>query len=131
MPDTAPPLPLIDHRRIVDALPDAVIAADVSNRVVFANAAAHQLLGVGAQPLEGMPLVELMPERMRELHTTAFTRYVDTWEGRLLGQTIAVPMLRADGTELPIELTLNPGASEEGDLLVIAVLRPTRRPLSY
>lgn len=131
MTHSVPPLPLIDHRRIVDALPDAVIAADAHNRVVFANAAAHQLLGVGAEPLEGTPLVDLMPERMRDLHTKAFTSYMDTWEGRLLGQTIAVSMLCADGTELPIELTLNPGASEEGDLLVIAVLRPTRQPLSY
>jgi hypothetical protein len=56
---------------------------------------------------------------------------MQTWQGRLVGRTIAVPMLRADGSELPIELTLNPGASEEGDLLVIAVLRPSRSPVQY
>ncbi len=125
------PLPLIDHRRILDALPDAVIVADGYNRVVFANAAAHQLLGVGAEPIEGVPLTDLMPERMRTLHTAAFTRYMQTWQPRLLGHTIRVPLLRSDGTEAAIDLTLNPGASEEGDLLVVAVLRPTREPLQY
>lgn len=119
-------LPLIDYRRIIDALPDAVIAADAGNRVVFANAAAHSLFTAGQDELEGRRLVELMPDRMRPLHEAAFSRYFTTWEPHLLGRTIEVPVLRFDGQEERVEMTLNPGASEEGDLLVVAVMRPAR-----
>lgn len=120
-----PALPTIDHRRILDAMPEAVIAADAANRVVFANVASHMLFG-SDEELEGRPIVDLMPPRFRERHTSAFTRYFTTWAPHLLGRTLDIPILCGDGSEVRTHMTLSPAASEDGDLLVVAVLRPVR-----
>jgi PAS domain S-box-containing protein len=121
-------LPPIDHRRILDAMPEAVVAADAENRIVFANVGAHMLFGSQTE-LEGRPLVDLMPVRLRERHTSAFSRYFTTWSPHLLGRTLDIPILCGDGREVRTHMTLSPAASEDGDLLVVAVLRPVRAAL--
>jgi len=47
-----------------------------------------------------------MPERFRESHRAGLTRIVRTGEHRLIGKTIELLAMRADGTEFPVELTL-------------------------
>jgi PAS domain S-box-containing protein len=109
-------------------MPEAVVAADADNRVVFANVASHMLFGCDEE-LEGRPLVDLMPARFRERHTSAFARYFTTWSPHLLGRTLDIPILCGDGSEARTHMTLSPAASEDGDLLVVAVLRPVRATL--
>jgi PAS domain S-box-containing protein len=48
----------------------------------------------------------LMPERWRSAHTAGLERFNATGEAPLLGLTLDVEGLRADGTEFPLELTI-------------------------
>ena len=96
----------LDFRDVLDGFADAVVAADASERVVYANAAAEALFGWPRGRLVGLHLTELMPERLRAAHLHGFQRYLDTRAPRLIGKPVRVAARRHDGTELDVELTI-------------------------
>src|SRR5437879_10015480 len=95
-----------DYRLILDALGDAVVAADGANRIVYVNPAAERLLGWPAAELLGRPITTIQPERMHAMHLAGFHRYVATRVPKLAGHAVRVPALRRDGTEIDVELSL-------------------------
>ena len=88
---------MLDAKALLEAVPDPLIVADASGRVVELNAAAARCLAWTAKELVGLPLSTVLPR------PTA---------GR-------VSVLRKDGTQVEMELLL----SQSGDLL-LALLRP-------
>lgn len=110
---------------LLEGLPDTVVVADNSGRIVYINAAVRTLLGHDPARLLGQPVTVLMPERYRRLHNAGFTRFLTTGQGELLGTTTQVTALHADGGEVPIDLTLShlgAAAAVPGGV-VVAVLR--------
>ncbi len=122
----AVPAENLDHRLVLEALTDAVVAADEWNRIVYANRAAEALLGWQADELTGRPLTAIMPPRLREAHLAGFSRWVATHESRIMGRPLRVPALRRDGTEVDIELNLGSVRLADGADLVVASLRDLR-----
>ncbi|HWN97069.1 MAG TPA: ATP-binding protein, partial [Methylomirabilota bacterium] len=56
----------------------------------------------------GKPMAELIiPPRLRELHHRGLARYLATGAGPMLGKRIEMPALRRDGTEIPVEVSIN------------------------
>jgi PAS domain S-box-containing protein len=117
-----------DYRSMLDALPDAVVAADGSHRIVFANAGVTDLLGWSPNELIGRPVTDLMPPRMQSEHREAFKRFFATRQPRVMGKSLRVPALRRDGRELETELRLSylAGGGDGGEDLVIGTLRDSR-----
>ena len=113
----------LDGRVLLEMLADAVIAADATNRIVYANPAAGALLGWDPGKLVGQPLTTIVPERLRAAHLAGFTRYLDTRQARLIGRSARVAASRADGTEVEVELTLNTFRPASSADLFIASLR--------
>src|SRR5438046_2512692 len=99
----------IDFRLVLEGLADAVIVADATGSVVYANGAAGTLFGWPADELIGRPLPTLMPARMRAAHEAGFRRYATTHEPHILGRgrPIRLPALRRDGSEIEVDLTLS------------------------
>ena len=97
----------------VETAPDAIVIADAQDRLTFLNPAAERLFGHRAADVVGQSVQILVPEAQRDAHHGAFVRFMQTGTGRLMGTTIEVTALRADGTEFPIELSL--GSAGEGD----------------
>lgn len=120
-----PPMEMAD---LLEGLPDAVIVADGSGRIIHANPAVGVLLGRAPEDLTGAPLTALMPERLRQPHSQGFARFFATREPRLIGTTIQVPALHADGREVSVDLTLS-ALSRRARTLVIGVLRDARPQL--
>ena len=52
------------------------------------------------------PAGPLMPERYRDRHKAGIERYLETGEARIIGDSVELAGLRADGSEFPISLTL-------------------------
>jgi PAS domain S-box-containing protein len=97
---------------VVRELPQAVIVAGSDSIVRFANDAALTLFG--HSHMQGRHLTELMPERYRPKHLAGMARYRQTRESTVLNQELAVHALLADGTEVPIRLTISPVNGGEG-----------------
>ncbi|MCW3002929.1 MAG: domain S-box protein [Conexibacter sp.] len=102
--------------------PDAIVTANTHNRITYVNPAAERLLGYTASELVGEPVGKIVPERLSGGHAAGFERFVRTREPRLVGRTVEVPVLLADGTEVPVELSL--GVAGIGDdITLTAVIR--------
>lgn len=93
-------------RTLATTANDAIITADGRGTIQYFNPGAERAFGYGAQDVLGKPLTVLMPERLREAHRRGLTRYLATGEGRVVGRTVELTGLRADGTEFPVELSL-------------------------
>ncbi len=121
-----PPAPL-PAATLLDALPDAVVVADATGRVSYANPALRRLLGHDPEAVVGRPLTGVMPSRFRAGHDGRMSRFLTTGRGELVGQTTQLPALHADGHEVAIDVTLArvepyPGAPPEQSS-VVSVLR--------
>jgi PAS domain S-box-containing protein len=93
-------------RAVTASTRDGIVSADGNGRIIFWNAGAEAIFGHTAAEIVGRPLTDLMPERYRDAHRAGIARFLATGEGRLTGSTVEVEALRADGSELPIELSL-------------------------
>ena len=102
----------------------ALVAADASNRIVAVSEAAKRLLGWEDGALEGRRLVTIIPERLRDRHVAGFTRHLLEGSSSLIGQTVTVPALRRDGTEVEIDLLIERRADAKTRALFVATLTP-------
>lgn len=114
----------IDSRALLDGLVDAVLLADESATIVYANPAVETLLGAPAREMIGRPIASIVPERLRAQHETGFRRFLRTREPHLIGGSpLRLPVLRADGTEVDIELSLSAHRAQHGGELFLGSLR--------
>ena len=72
---------------LLRVLPDTVVVADREGRIAYVNPAVEVLLGHRPETLLGQSLTVLMPERLRSGHGAGFSRYRETGEGKLVGET--------------------------------------------
>ncbi len=90
-------------RWLFDATVDALLLVDDAGRVVFSNPAAQQLLGYPAAALNGQPMEKLIPAQREGLAPQGQRPAAGRQELMALTQ---------GGTEIPVEISLSPLASE-------------------
>ncbi|MEN3940475.1 PAS domain S-box protein [Prosthecobacter sp. SYSU 5D2] len=87
---------------------DGVLLMDDSGRVVDWNLAAEKIFGWSREEMLGRMLADyIIPERLREAHESGLKKYLDAGTAPILGQRLEMPALRRDGTEFPVELSIN------------------------
>jgi PAS domain S-box-containing protein len=92
---------------VLDAAPDAVITIDAEGRVLQFNRAAEATFGYSGTDVLGRELAELVvPPGQREAHRSALTRVASGGSPRILDTRVRMPALRADGSEIPVEVTV-------------------------
>jgi len=93
---------------ILDSALDCIISIDQEGRIIEFNSAAEKTFGCTKAQAIGKAMAELIiPPRFREQHSRGLARYLATGEGPVLGRRIEMSALRADGTEFPVELSIN------------------------
>jgi len=108
---------------ILDSVLDCIITMDAEGVVIEFNAAAERTFGYTKAQAIGRPLADLIiPAKFRQGHTAGLARYLATHETRLLGKIIELTAMRADGSELPVELTITAIHSEKAPIFT-GVLR--------
>jgi len=109
-------------RAVTGSTQDAIVSADASGRIVFWNAGATAIFGHSEEEALGRSLTILMPERYRDAHRAGIARMVATGRGRLIGTSVELEGLRADGSEFPLELSLG-SWTQDGRTCFSAVIR--------
>jgi PAS domain S-box-containing protein len=102
----------------------ARIAGDDSGRILAVSPGALQLLGYEHEDdLVGHRLITVIPHRYRQAHVAGFSLYLLNGRAPLLERPVEVPVLRRDGSELSVELRVEPRPQPNGRSLFIAELR--------
>jgi PAS domain S-box-containing protein len=86
---------------------DCVITIDHEGNIIDFNPAAEQAFGHTSQDAVGKKMADLIvPPSMRARHELGFANYLATGRSSILGRRLEVTALRADDSEIPIELTI-------------------------
>jgi PAS domain S-box-containing protein len=95
------------NRAILDTALDCIIMMDQNGRIREFNPAAERVFGFNRADVIGKELAEvIVPEALRESHRRGLKHYFATGEGPVLGRRIEINALRADGTEILVELAI-------------------------
>ena len=117
-------------RALLDASPDAVLIVDRAGRIVALNRRAETLFATTAERLQGQSVETLLPARLREAHASARAAYASAPTARAMSTRSRLMGLRADGTELPVEVSLTPVmGSSEGLVMALVHEVASRAPV--
>jgi two-component system sensor kinase FixL len=114
-------------RLALEALPTAILMVNQQGTIVLSNAQAQKLLGYGAVELAGQPIEILVPERFREGHAGYRASFFAAPATRPMGVGRTIFARRKNGTEIPIEIGLNPVAAGDQRLVLAAMIDLTER----
>ncbi|CAA9268707.1 MAG: hypothetical protein AVDCRST_MAG77-3058 [uncultured Chloroflexi bacterium] len=102
-------------RAIVDSALDCIVTMDASGRVTEWNPAAERTFGYTRDAAVGQELaVLIIPPALRDAHRRGLAHFMATGEGPILRKRLELTALRADGAEIPVELTITPIAAHGG-----------------
>ena len=93
---------------ILEAAPDGMILVDDHGVIRLANHQAQQMFGYTSEDLVGLPVEQLVPERLRGVHSAHRTRYRADPHLRRMGEGMLLHGRRKDGTEISVEISLSP-----------------------
>jgi len=103
-------------------VPNPMILVNTQGIVVLANERVCNMFGYEEGGLTGKAVADLIPERLRESHMKSLERYFQAPHVREMGIGMELTGLHADGSEFPVEVSLNP-YGETGAVYTLASLR--------
>src|SRR5262245_39176322 len=105
----------------IEAAPVGMILVDGGGRIVLVNAQVETLFGYGRQEIVGQPIDMLVPQRLRGRPPG--------FRAAFLGDPKSPPGvgrdlfgLRKDGSEVPVQIGLNPLDTPEGQFVLGSVV---------
>lgn len=104
---------------VIEASPSAMIVVNQKGLVTLMNKQAETLFGYNQDELLGKPVKSLVPESVRERHPTYSSGFFQNPTSRPMGAGRDLFGVHKDGTEIPIEIGLNPVKSQK-DISVLA-----------
>jgi len=110
-------------RTITDSALDAVIMVDPAGNIAHWNPAAETIFGYSYEEMLGQQVHKILaPSRYREAASKGHLHFMSSGQGAAIGKTLELAALRKDGTEFPIEISLNSIEQDDG-WWAVAVLR--------
>jgi PAS domain S-box-containing protein len=108
---------------LVEAIGDAIVAADASGAIKIWNSAAERLFGFTQSEALGNSLDLIIPERLRARHWAGYSKSMASGETRYAHDVLRVPATHKDGRALSIAFTVGllygPQREVKGILAVI------------
>lgn len=112
---------------IVDSVPNGLIIVDQRGEILMCNAEMEKLFGYDKGELLGQSLEVLVPREVRTNHVGLRTGFFAHPSKRQMGAGRDLRGIRKDGSEIPVEIGLNPLETEQGNFVVASVVDITER----
>lgn len=114
-------------RRVVEWAPNAMVMIDASGNIVLVNAETERVFGYPRSDLVGRPVEKLVPNQVSGKHAAFRDGFFANPTPRPMGSGRDLFARRADGSEFPVEIGLNPIDTENGLMVLAAIVDITER----
>ena len=114
---------------LFEAAPDAILVVDSSGRIRLNNTEAERLLDAAPGELRGISVERLVPIATRRHHAKLREGFHTEARRRPMGMGLALKAVKLSGHEFPVEISLAPTHSDEGNE-VIVILRDVSERLN-
>ncbi|WP_455200275.1 hybrid sensor histidine kinase/response regulator [Kaarinaea lacus] len=106
-------------RSTINAAMDCIIGIDPDGNVLEFNPAAEETFGFAKSEIVGKPMADLIiPDHYREQHSIAMNSRKQAVETKNLAKRMEVTAMRADGSEFPVELSIDVAQGAEGKMFI-------------
>ena len=109
-------------RQVVESAPNAMVMINHQGVIEMVNAQTERVFGYQREEMLGRSVEMLVPERFRGAHPGLRAAFFHDPLSRPMGAGRDLYALRKDGSEFPVEIGLNPIETEEGTLVLSAVV---------
>ena len=114
----------IDFKALVDAVGDAVIAADAEGAITLWNPAAERMFGFTPMEALGKSLDLITPHRHQKRHWDGYYKTMESGKTKYGNDVLRVPAVHKDGHALSIAFTVALLFDSEGKVsAIVAVIR--------
>jgi PAS domain S-box-containing protein len=114
-------------RRVVEAAPNAMVMVDSRGRIALVNKQAESVFGYTREELIGAPIETLIPSRLGGHHAEVREGYQADPTARVMGAGRDLFGQRKDGSEVAVEIGLNPIDMPEGQYVLASIIDITSR----
>ncbi len=108
--------------QLVDAAPNAMVMINADGIIEMVNAQAEGVFGYPREELLGQPIEILVPIRFRDHHPGLRGAFFADPRSRPMGAGRDLYAMRKDGSEFPVEIGLNPIETEQGAMVLSAIV---------
>ncbi len=109
-------------RLVVESAPNAIVMANSEGRITLVNSQTEKFFEYTRQELIGQPIEMLIPERYRQRHPQYRRSFATERRARAMGIGRDLSGRRKDGSEFPVEIGLSPIETEQGTLVLGAIV---------
>jgi len=119
------------HIEMLDALfkhaTEGIVVVDKGGSIVMLNPKAKELFGYKDLELIGKKIEVLIPARFSHNHVGYRDNYLEAPRARGMGHLMDLFARRCDGSEFPVEVSLSPFKTSDGEFVVSFVIDITER----
>ena len=117
-------------RAAVESSPSGMVMVDSAGKIILVNREVERLFGYSREELLGRSVDTLVPERFRRSHPGNRAGFYHSPDARAMGAGRELFGLRKDGTEVPVEIGLNPIETEEGLFVLSSIVDISSRVIA-
>jgi PAS domain S-box-containing protein len=114
-------------RAAVESSPAGMVMVDEGGTIVLVNREVERMFGWDRDELMGRSIEVLVPERFRGAHPGFRGGFFHAPDARPMGVGRDLFGLRKDGTEIPVEIGLNPIETDDGMLVLSSIVDISQR----
>jgi PAS domain S-box-containing protein len=112
----------IRFRAAVESSPNGMVMVDANGKIELVNREIERMFGYTRDELLGQSIEMLVPERFRGKHPIFRAGFYREPQARAMGAGRDLFGLRKDGSELPVEIGLNPIETDEGLFVLSSIV---------
>lgn len=114
-------------RLVVESAPNAMVLVNSEGTISLVNAQTEKLFGYEREELIGVKLEILLPERFRHDHPDRRNEFFKSPMVRSMGAGRDLFARKKNGTEVQVEIGLNPIDTDEGPMVLASIIDITER----
>ncbi len=114
-------------RLALETSPNAMIMMNAERKITLVNSQTEKLFGYTREELLGQPIELLVPRRFRAQHSGYVEGFFAAPRPRATGAGRDLFGLRKDGSEVPVEIGLNPLTTKDSTIVLASIVDITER----